>query len=364
MTLPLETKLLHDKEHYWMRQVTADEKMDFQRFLENSELGNIFQTFEWAQLKEMGGWQPFHFLLESRGKALGAVSLLKRRAGGLSFFYSPRGPVLDYRNPDVLALFSRGIKPIAQREKAAFWRIDPELPGDFVTDAFQRANFQRVPMTNNFGGIQPKWVWRIPLQKTSGEQWKLLKKSCRRQIKKAEKNGVEVRWGGREHLSEFYGLLQATASRNGFLLRGQKYYENLWRLLYPTGNLLLSMAYLEGEPVSTALAVVFRRGVWDLYAGSSRVGMDSGASYLITWQLISSAVQKGLGFYDLGGIINQAQAEGSLNGLKIFKSRFGGKEIEFLGEYDLVFNSSAYRFWNWGQKGYNFLKRCRIFLQI
>ena len=101
-----------------------------------------------------------------------------------------------------------------------------------------------------------------------------------------------------------------------------------------------------------------RPGVWDIYAGNAD-SLDTGASHLLTWELIIWALKQGYRFYDLGGVVPKLEPIGPWSGLKLFKSGFGGAEVEFVGEYDLVFDPIIYRFWHWGYRAFQQLVRLK-----
>ncbi len=357
-------KLWANNQYYWMRQVLPGEAEAFNKFMECSTYSNIFQTFAWGQFKSLHGWQPLYLLLEKNNNICATATILKRNTAGMTIFYSPRGPVLDYNQPHLLALFCRGVFLLAQQHKAIFWRIDPEVPRSSPVKGYYLTGLRPAPLNNPFGGIQPRWVWRVPLRKNSDKQWSLLKKGCRRQIKQAYKNKIIVREGTQEDLGSFYELLQATAQHNGFLLRSLSYYQDLWQCLTPGGSLKMLLAYYDQKPVSTALAVGYGQGVWDIYAGNNQAARQTGASYLLTWKLLLWAGKRGYSFYDLGGIVPQAGEENPLGGLELFKSRFGGTAVEFIGEHDLVFRPLYYKFWHLGQRSFQLAKNCRKKLKI
>lgn len=346
-----------------LREIARTDKDSFNRFVQDSPLGNFYQTYEWGELKKTSGWIPIRLVLEKEDCILGAATVLKRSNAGLTMLYSPRGPILDYNYPEMMRLFCQGIIPLARREKASFWRVDPELSASLCRDTFLQAGLKPAPESKPFGGIQPRWVWRVNLVKDPETQWTTLKKGCRRQINRARRNGVEVREGGENELADFYRLLQDTAEQDGFRIRQFSYFENLWRYLSNAHTVKLYLAYYRNKPVSTALAIAFGKGVWDIYAGNSSMERKVGASYYLTWELLRWACSEGYSFYDLGGITPQVEAitpreaeKDPLAGLRFFKSRFGGEDVEFAGEFDMVFKPAAYRFWHWGQEGMKLLR--------
>lgn len=360
MSNDFKYKVRYRNKSYLFRQIQSQERFRFDTFIQQYPHGNLFQSYSWGELKKSHGWLPIRLILEDKDNIVGAVTILKRSVVGMTLFYSPRGPVIDSKHQaGLLSMFREGITALARQENAIFWRIDPELSGSFSAGIFTVNGFSLIKPSNSFGGIQPKWVWRIPLGKTEQDQKQLLKKSARRNLKKAKTAGVEIKEGRKEDLPTFYWLLQQTAQRNNFLLRGIDYYHDLWEKLSPLPGFKLLIAYNQQKPVSCALAVGFGQGVWDIYAGNADANRDTGASYLLTWELISWACRQGYTFYCLGGVAPLVDNNHPLNGLMIFKSQFGGEIVEFVGEYDLVFNPMAYRLWQFGQTAFILTNKMR-----
>jgi lipid II:glycine glycyltransferase (peptidoglycan interpeptide bridge formation enzyme) len=61
------------------------------------------------------------------------------------------------------------------------------------------------------------------------------------------------------------------------------------------------------------------------------------ASYLIQWEAILDAKIKGFKFYDFWGV-----DEKKWPGITRFKTGFGGKEVEYVGAWDYVFQPGWY----------------------
>jgi lipid II:glycine glycyltransferase (peptidoglycan interpeptide bridge formation enzyme) len=67
------------------------------------------------------------------------------------------------------------------------------------------------------------------------------------------------------------------------------------------------------------------------------------APFLLQWQAILDAKEKGCTKYDFGGV-NTSTKENSWSGITTFKQGFSPrtKPVEFPGTYDIVVNSRAY----------------------
>ncbi len=330
-----------------LRTVGAGERDRFNHYIKNHPHGCVLQSYEWGELKKRYGWSPARLVLEREGEIAGAVTLLLKEKGFCPMAYSPRGPVVDISQGDSFRLFLHALRDYLKSRGVAFWKMDPEVDAcKSAREAF-KGSFTPSSTHDGFGGIQPRAVWRLDVSRGSYPE-NCLGKSARRQIKKAQKEGIKIRQGCREDLPAFYRVLKETAARNRFRLRLPAYYEDMWDLLHGPGHLYLALAHREGRILCGALAAPFGRGVWDLYAGTSEEARKTGASYLLTWDMIQRAAHQGHSFYDLGGIPLKEDGQGPLQGLYRFKSRFGGERREFVGEYDLILSPFKHRLWHLG----------------
>ena len=155
-----------------------------------------------------------------------------------------------------------------------------------------------------------------------------------------------VSGAGRECLPEFYRILTTTATRDHFLIRPYSYFEGFYDHLHPVGQTELFMAYYEGEAIAGTLA--FRMGdkAWYIYGASANSHRNLMPNYLIQWTMIEWAKAQGCTMYDFRGVPGHVAEDHPLYGLVKFKKGFGGKYTEFIGEYDLVFNSAKYGLYN------------------
>ena len=83
-----------------------------------------------------------------------------------------------------------------------------------------------------FGDVQPRYVFQVPLANRSlDDVLKGFNQLWRRNIKKAEKAGVEVVQGGYEDLDEWQRLYEITAVRDHFRPRPLSYFQRMWTAL-------------------------------------------------------------------------------------------------------------------------------------
>lgn len=100
--------------------------------------------------------------------------------------------------------------------------------------------------------------------------------------------------------------------------------------------------YPQGLMVSGTLALRTDTTVCYLYGASDNAYRNYMANYLIQWEMIQWAKERGASCYDFRGISGNLSEEDPLYGLYKFKKGFSPEFIEYLGEFDLVVHSLFY----------------------
>lgn len=335
-----------------IREATEQDRQRFDDFIARFDTGDLLQSFEWGELKGRGGWEPVRVLAERDGEIVAAASLLKRALPRTKrcIMYAPRGPVLDTRDAQLVREFTAYLKKTAIAHGAILLKIDPPVPvEDTVSDANLRSVGFRMLTSEGFGGTQPKCVMQLDLDKPIDEVMGSFKEKWRYNIRLAERKGVTVNIDcARDDLPTFYTLLKETAERDGFLVRNQKSFEDMWDLLVPAGYMRVALTYFEGKPVAGAIAYLFGDKAMYTYGASSNEHRNVMPNHLMQWRLIQWASESGCKWYDFRGVSprKQPDADDHLAGLNRFKEGFSPRFVEDIGEYDMVLSPSYYWLWN------------------
>jgi lipid II:glycine glycyltransferase (peptidoglycan interpeptide bridge formation enzyme) len=148
-------------------------------------------------------------------------------------------------------------------------------------------------------------------------------------VNKARTSGITVSDADGDALSEFYRIYRETADRAGFLIRTEGAYRDIWDAYAPTGRARLLFARRpDGEAVATLFLVRCGTRVVEPYGGMTADGGESRANYLLKWEAIRSSREQGATSYDLWGL--------ATGGIAHFKTGFGGREVRYIGAWDLV----------------------------
>ena len=97
---------------------------------EHINQSHFLHSYVWGQFqKQERNVQPYYIGYEDEAKKLVAVALLLKRPLmlGYTYFYSPRGYIIDYQNEELLESFTKDLQEFAKRKKALFIKIDPDI---------------------------------------------------------------------------------------------------------------------------------------------------------------------------------------------------------------------------------------------
>jgi peptidoglycan pentaglycine glycine transferase (the first glycine) len=322
-------------------------------FVETANPGSYLQLSGWARVKAVNGWRSERLLAEGDAAAgaasIGAQVLLRRpRPLPWTFAYAPRGPVTAAWSPDAVAAFTDSVRNRrASLERISHLRIDPEIERDAGPDeggAIRRS--LRAAGWRPATPIQPNATRIIDLTPDEDTLWADLRKKWRQYVNKARNAGITVSDAGGEALPEFYRVYRETADRAGFLIRTEQAYRDVWDAYAPSGKARLLFAR-DGDGTALAKLLLVRCGprVVEPYGGMTVEGGESRANYLLKWEAIRSSKEQGATSYDLWGL--------ATGGIAHFKTGFGGREVQYIGAWDLVLDPL-------GRQAYEQAQRARV----
>lgn len=212
---------------------------EYDDFVKEHPMVNLLQSSAWEKVKS--DWNHER-LGVYEGKTLLAVAsiLIKSLPLGYKMFYIPRGPILDYRDTELLKFVLQSIKSYARSKRAVFVTFDPsiclsqhlvnqdktEFPENLsIIDSLQQMGVRWSGKTEEMGDtIQPRIQAKI--YKENFEEDKL-SKSTKQAIRTAQNKGVEIQFGGTELLEPFSFLMKKTEKRKEIHLRNEVYYKKL-----------------------------------------------------------------------------------------------------------------------------------------
>jgi FemAB-related protein (PEP-CTERM system-associated) len=148
------------------------------------------------------------------------------------------------------------------------------------------------------GKLDTKVHMRLALPGSLGQLWDKLDAKVRNQVRKGEKNGLTVHWGGEELLPEFYAVFSHTMRDLGTPVYGRALFRHALRA-FP-GDAELCVVRAGGQTASAAL-LLHGRGVTEVpSAACLRAFNPTCANMLMYWNLLDRSVKRGQKVFDFG----------------------------------------------------------------
>jgi lipid II:glycine glycyltransferase (peptidoglycan interpeptide bridge formation enzyme) len=161
-----------------------------------------------------------------------------------------------------------------------------------------------------------------------------MKSKWRYNIRLAERRGVQIRDGTAADLPEFYDMYAETAARDGFLVRPQAYYMDVWQQFMTAGRAALLLASVEDEVVAGLILFIFGRTAWYMYGASTGQARNLMPNHALQWAAICRARARGCRRYDMWGAPDEFNESDRMWGVYRFKQGFGGQVVQGLGAFD------------------------------
>lgn len=324
---------------------------------------------------------------------------------GKKEFYAPRGFLLDYNDKELLSFFTSSVKHYVKEHKGYVFRIDPyiinverdsagnEVDGGInnkgVKDTLDSLGYIRVKKEDM---KQVGWMYVLDIEgKSEDEILKNMKPNTRNTIRKTLKNGIEIVELKKEDLPLFYKIMVETGKRKGFSVRSLQYFEDMYDLFYPRGEIKYLLTKLdlvkhieslekerakqqkEKDALSDAKYNDGKRKAYDLAisgiekrikqaedirkkdgdiinlsgsmfmltdpeiiylsSGNYEEYMFYNSQYLIQWEMIKYGIKHNFKRYNFYGITGNFDKNDKDYGIYEFKTGFNGYVEELIGEY-------------------------------
>ncbi|PIR92306.1 hypothetical protein COU01_02485 [Candidatus Falkowbacteria bacterium CG10_big_fil_rev_8_21_14_0_10_44_15] len=306
---------------------------------------SFLQSQGWEEFQKSVGYQTF--------RVDSALLIKKSLFFGKSYFYAPRAGTSNGER--VTGNFIDDIIQLAKKENCIFLRIEPQ-------NQLSIKNYELRKVAD----VQPSQTIILDLTKSEEELLAGMHPKTRYNIRLAEKKAVtvrtvETRHGASEDFEKFWELMEETVGRDKFRSHGKEYYKTMLGSLdisIPTapasspprrpagskegndGNKLsvrLYFAEYENKILAAGIFAFYGDVVTYLHGASTHKHKEIMAPYALHWKMIKLAKQLGYKHYDFYGI-----NEKKWPGVTRFKRGFGGKEVNYPGCFDIIFDKEWY----------------------
>lgn len=299
--------------------------------------GGFLQSREWGQFQLAIG-RKLHFGYDTNWAWLA----VERSGRGIRYLLASYGPLVlvDTAFEPAIAHLAK----LGQELKVDFVRFEPQAHTT-ATNLIKLGAQKIAP-------VQPEQTWVLDLTHSEETLRHGLASGHRNRINGAEKRGVTIyATQDLDELPDFLRLLDDTARHSHIKNHPAAYYQTMAETLISLGVAQFYVASVNGQKVSISLVYDWHGIRYYTHTGNDQVlNRQYHASVYLVWQMILEAKKAGLQWFDFWGIAPSDEPNHPWAGITAFKKGFGGKQIDYLGTWDLPLREAKYQLYGWYRK--------------
>lgn len=324
-------------ELYLIKEIT--DKNTWENFIFSKNEANFLQSWSWGEFHKALNKIIIRSGFFENNKLVGVMLSVVEPAKRGKYLTVPGGPIIDWRNKNLIDGFLNEIKRVANENSCVFIRVRPQLKSDdFSQKIFKDLGFIKAPMH-----LHAELTSQLDITKTEEELMAQMRKGTRYEIKKGIKEGIKITASKDPHdIKSFYDLQIETSKRQKFVPFSYKFLYEQFKVLAENGNAMLYSAYFEKKLLAQAFIIFYNKEAVYHYGASTDEGRNYPGAYLIQWETIREAKKRGMTRYNFWGVAPENKQNHRFSGLSLFKRGFGGEDFEYLHAQDLTINKPRY----------------------
>jgi len=255
-------------------------------FLETHPQGSFYHRFAWMHLNQAQLGHSGIYLEARDGESItGVLPLVLTRSRIFGRILCSL-PFVNYGGPVAVdAETTQELIDVAQQHASRLGVDYLEVRCAEPVETDMHASLHKISMT-------------LDLEADPDQLWNKFTSKHRTNIRRVYKDGLTVVSGGRELLPEFYAVMQRSWRDLGTPLYAPEYFAAIVDTFPDQTRIFVCRC--NGEPVAVAFNGYFGGKVEGMWAGTTAVGHDLRANYVLYWEMIKDACERGFRRYHLG----------------------------------------------------------------
>lgn len=318
----------------------------WENFLLQCKEKTFLQSWNWGEFNEAMGRKSWRLGIYDDDKIVSVALISKIGARRSTFLFVSHGPVtIDglsaKEKTKVLKLLLSRLLEIAKEEKAVFIRISPIwLRNEENIELFKDLKFKNAPIH-----MHPETTWELDISKSEEDILMGMRKTTRYLIRQAEKNpDVKiVKSNDTKDLESFNYVYSETGKRQHFTIYQSKYTEKEFTTFLKDNQVSLFLGKYKDEVVAVAIFIFWQGICFYHHSGSILKYNKIPVSYLLQWEAIKEAKERGCSVYNFWGIAPDIKEKNDVKkskhpwaGLSLFKMGFGGYKKDYIIAQDFI----------------------------
>lgn len=314
-----------------VRDIT--DKNDWDKFTLSIPEANFLASWNWGLFHQKLGKKAYFRGYFQNSRLVGTALFVKETAKRGNYLTIAGGPLLDWRNNQLIKSWVNDCKSLARAEVCLFVRVRPQLkntPEHY--NIFREKKFNLAPMH-----LTADLTLQLDLGKSTNTLLAEMRKNTRYEIRKALKLGIKVETTDDVSLiDEFYQHQVALAHKHNFVPFSHEFLKTQFEVFAQDNQVLLFNAYHKDTLLASAFVILYGNEAVYHYGISTPANNRLPGSYACQWAAIQAAQKRGLTRYNFWGITpRNSDKNHRFAGVSLFKRGFGGEEYEHVPAMDL-----------------------------
>ena len=314
-----------------------DDKEIWENFLLECKEKTFLDSWNWGEFQKSLGNKIWRIGIFENENLLGLALVVKIEAKRGKFLFIPHGPNLKIEDKEkklkLLRVLRDELERIAKSEDCDFIRISPILKKTKENEEiFSILGFKNAPIF-----IHPEITWELNIEKSEEDILAGMRKTTRYLIKKAQKEQLLTirEENSLEGVSLFNKIYLETKERQHFVPFSLEYLQKEFLAFKDEGQISILLGDYKGEIIAGGIFIFWQNLAFYHHGASSRKYSKIPTSYLLLWEAIKKAKQKGCKVFNFWGIAPTDSPKHPWAGLTLFKIGFGGEKKEYVKTKDL-----------------------------
>tara|TARA_Y100001970_G_C14214391_1_gene848769 strand:+ start:176 stop:1177 length:1002 start_codon:yes stop_codon:yes gene_type:complete len=278
----------------------------------------VFKVYSDSSLFE----PVFLSVVDARGEILGIIlAVIKKEHQNFLGYFSRRAIVFGgalIKNDDV-SVYDFLIKQYNKdmRKKAIYTQIrnfsefNKDLKNMFCQNGYKYEDHLNI---------------LVDLKKNKEELWAEVHSKRRNEIRRAKKEGTKFEIKDQEKdLKKCYSIIKSVYDRAKLPIPEYSFFKNLLSISGKELGLKLFCAENDGKIIGCMIAVVYKKVIYDYYAGAYSEYYNKYPNDLIPWEVFLWGKENNYTLFDFGG----AGKPNIKYGVRDYKKKFGGDIVNF-----------------------------------
>ena len=318
----------------------ATARSEWDDFITSHDEANFLQSWDFYEFHKSRGNKIVRRIARKDGKIIGAYAGVVEDAKRGRHLAIAGGPILNWKNQTLTAAIFKDIKAQAKAENCVFARVRPQL--ERTEKAFQIFKENGLKKAPTFLSVEYAAV--LDLNKTEDEILKGMHRRIRYAVNNARNKHFTIEKSQDPNdIHQFYEIEKQTAKRQDFVAFSEDFLTKQFAAFAKNNEAMLYTAKYNGEILAQNFMIFYGNEASYHYAVSTELGTEMSGSPILHVEAMRDARKRGIGRYNLWGIVGEDEKNHRFYGVSFFKRGFGGEELKYLPAHDLIINPVKYQ---------------------